>query len=97
MTGFERKRLGKRQHSMLIVKCGKRKIEVENSRVSLWMNSELAREENALFKWREQGAEYNESAGLKIRSKIDDLRYEIKDNRKEHTQRKKHNTSNYRN
>jgi hypothetical protein len=82
---------------MLIVKCGKRKIEVENSRVSLWMNSELAREENALSKWRKQGAQYNEFAGSKIRSKIEDLRYEIKDNRKEHMQIKKQNTSNYRN
>jgi hypothetical protein len=97
VTGFERKRLGKQQPSVLIVKCGGRKIEGANSRASLWTNSELAREENALSKWREQGAQYIESAGSKIHSKIDDMRYEIKDNRKEHTQRKKQNTSNYRN
>jgi hypothetical protein len=65
-------------------------VAVDEFRVS-------SRRKNALSKWREQGAQYNESAGSKIRSKIDDMRYEIKDNRKEHTQRKKHNTSNYRN
>jgi hypothetical protein len=82
---------------VLIITCGGRKIEGENSRALLWTNSELAREENTLSKWHEQGAQYNESIGSKIYSKIDDMRYEIKDNRKEHTQRKKHNTSNYRN
>jgi hypothetical protein len=85
MTGFEKKRLGERQPSVLIIKCGGRKTEGENSRAPLWMNSELAQEENTLSKWRKQGAQYNESTGLKICSKIDDMRYGIKDKRKKHT------------
>ena len=39
-------------------------------------------EENVLSKWREQGALCSESAGSKIRSEIDSVRYEIKGNRK---------------
>jgi hypothetical protein len=82
---------------VLTVKCGERKTEGENSRAPLWTNLELALEENALSKWHEQGEQHNESAGSKIRSKIDDMRYGIKDNREKHTQIKKHNTSNYHN
>jgi hypothetical protein len=97
VTGFKRKRLGERNPSMLIIKCGERKTEGANSREPLWTNSELAREENTLSKWREQGAKYNKSTSLKFRFKVNDMRYGIKDNRKKHTQRKEHNTSNYRN
>jgi hypothetical protein len=53
-------------------------ITGSNSGASLWMNSELALEENVLSKWREQGALYNESAGSIIHSEIDRKRYEIK-------------------
>jgi hypothetical protein len=35
-----------------------------------------------LSKWHKQGAQYNKSAGLKIHFEIDDMRYEIKGNRK---------------
>jgi hypothetical protein len=53
-------------------------ITGSNSGAPLWMNSELALEENILSKWREQEALYNESASSIIRSKIDKKRYEIK-------------------
>jgi len=50
-----------------------------------------------LYKWHEQVVMYNEFAGSKIRSEIQSMRYEIKYNRKTHTQRKRHNTSKYHN
>ena len=56
MTGFERKRLGEQKPSVLIVKCGRRKTEGGNSRESVWMNSKLSQEENALAKWRKEGS-----------------------------------------
>jgi hypothetical protein len=48
-----------------------------NLRASLWMNSELALEENVLSKWREQGALYNEYVGSIIHSEVDRKRYEV--------------------
>jgi hypothetical protein len=42
-----------------------------NSRASLWMNSELTREENVFSKWSKQGAQYNESTGSIICSEIE--------------------------
>ena len=43
----------------------------------MWVNLELALEENILSKWHEQGALYSESTGSKFHSEIDRKRYEI--------------------